>query len=125
MKISKILSFPEVYSSLSTQKIPIRLAYKLNKLNTYLEPELNFYSSSLNKLVLEYAQTSPAGDPLYNAAGTGILIKTDKINECQSKIRELGEIDIELPNITFTLDELDSLEITPSELQVLMPFITE
>ena len=38
---------------------------------------------------------------------------------------ELQEIEVSLPDITFTLEEFNNLELTFVELEYVLPFITE
>ena len=46
-------------------------------------------------------------------------------SECQEKIKELSDLEVELPeDITFTLDELDNLEVTLQEMGPLSKIIT-
>ena len=54
-----------------------------------------------------------------------IRIVEDKIAEAEKAMRELNEIEVEVPNIKFTLDELDELKLSVADMFALDAFIEE
>ena len=53
----------------------------------------------------------------------GIKIKEGYQSECQKKIQEFNQLDVTIPDVYFTIEELESLNLTLFELEVLEPFI--
>ena len=53
----------------------------------------------------------------------GVKIKEEYLEECSKKINELNSRQITIPDITFSLDELEPLELTLEELFILEPLI--
>ena len=47
----------------------------------------------------------------------------EKIDECRKQIYELENLDIEVPNIKFKIEEFEGLALSMTELNPLMPFI--
>lgn len=125
MKLFKALDFQDFYQKVKDQPLSIRLAYKLNKLNNRLNEEVEFYNAELYRALTTYAQTDESGNFIPNAEGTGYLIKDGLIAECHQKINDLQNLEIEGLDITFTLDELECLTITPAELACIDELITE
>ena len=125
MKILQVLSFKEIYKKLSNEKMSLKTAYKLNKIYNSFCSDISFYEENIKKIILEYGQIDEEGNLKQNADGTGFLIKEDCYNECNNKILELQNIEVKCPATLLEIEELASLEITPEELQCLMPFITE
>jgi hypothetical protein len=125
MKLIHALDFQYVYEKLKNQSTNIRLAYKLNKLNNRLAQEAEFCRDELLKILSQYAQADDEGNFIPNHDGTGYLIKDGLVIECQNKVAELQSIEIEDLNITFTLDELDNITITPAELSCIESLIVE
>ena len=125
MKLFKALDFQTFYQKVKDQPLSIRLAYKLNKLNNRLNEEVEFYNAELYRALATYAQTDESGNFIPNAEGTGYLIKDGLIAECHQKINDLQNLEIEGLDITFTLDELENLTITPAELSCIDELITE
>lgn len=124
MKINEALTFRSLYFRLKDEPLNIKLAYKLNKLNLRTLSEVEFYETSLQKILKECAQIDENGNLKATEDGTGILIKPEYLEECHSKINELESIEFEA-DIKFTLDELEELKITPAELSCLINLIED
>jgi hypothetical protein len=127
MKMFEILELETILPKLTTKQLPIRTLYKLNKLIELVEREKTFYQDQFQSLVDIYAERDAAGNYVYvDETGSAVKILPDKIVECQSKMNELINIEIEsVPNIAFTFDELDSLTLSYTEARPLMNFINE
>lgn len=125
MKIIEVLNYQDLYQKIKDQPINIKLAYKFNKLYTKIASEVIFYEESLNKIIKQYAETDDKGNFVPNESNTGILIKKEYVETCHRKIRDLQEIEVDITDIFFTLDELEDLKITPAELSCLESLIKE
>ena len=125
MTLSNILSFPNFYNQIRSVSLPFKTAHKLATLSKAVEEEIGFYREKMTELLEQYALKDDNGDYVYINDGRDIAIVPDKIAECQSKIRELETIDIELPNITFSADEFENTTLTVDELQPILPFIED
>lgn len=125
MKMYQVLECKKFYTDIKEKKMPIKTAYKLNKLLKKLEEEVIFYQEKMTDLIREYGMVDENGEYLLTSDQQGVRIKPDKIQECEGKIRELSELDIEIDNIKFTLEELDFFELSIAEMEWLMPFIEE
>lgn len=125
MKIYEVLEYQSLYAKLKDQPISIKVAYKLNKLNNKIQEEIKFYEESLKKILDQYAEKDENGNYIENEAKTGVLIQKDFREICYKKVNELHNLDISNIDITFTLDELENLQITPSDLNCLLDLITE
>ena len=125
MKIIEIISYQDLYAKLKDRQMPVKIAYKLNKLNAQLATEVAFYQESVQKILNECAQKDEEGNYIPNEDQTGVMIKPELLEECYTKINELQNLKVPIPDITFALDELDCLGITPAELGCLIPLIQE
>lgn len=111
-------------SSLAKTSMPIRLAYKITKLLNQIEKDYNFYIEETKKIIIKYAERDEQGQLISTENGS-ITLQKNLISEAEKELLELSEIEVDLPSISFTLDELETLNITPSDLQSLLPFIEE
>jgi hypothetical protein len=125
MKIKDALSFSEIYEKIKKLPMPLRLAYKFNKLNLRILQENSFYADSINLLLEQYAERDEFGSYKMGSNAGEVVIHKEYAAECQEKVRELQNLEIEDLNITFTLDELECLTITPAELSCIESLITE
>lgn len=125
IKMAKVLNLNPIYQKVKAQVLPVKTAYKFSKLFSVLDKEANFYSEELNKLIMEYAERDETGAPKTIDNGTGIQIQKEYIELVQTKCNELWNLDVDVPDVSFTLEELDKLELSIEEFDLLFPFITE
>jgi hypothetical protein len=111
-------------SSLAKTSMPIRLAYKITKLLNQIEKDYNFYIEETKKIIIKYAERDEQGQLISTENGS-ITLQKNLISEAEKDLLDLSEIEVDLPSISFMLDELETLNITPSDLQSLLPFIEE
>ena len=76
------------------------------------------------RIVDEYA-LKENGELVYSEDMTSIKIIPGKEDECSNKIVELKELEVDLSQFEFTLDEFDSLELTLAEMSSILPLIKD
>ena len=74
---------------------------------------------------LVYGEFDENGQIIQIENGNGVKIKSGSEVECAGAIRELENLEVTLPDITFELDEFDNIELTPEEIISIIPFINE
>lgn len=125
MKISNLLSFPAFYAATKNEKLPLKTAYKLSKLNTAIESELEFYRSKLQEIIGECGELDENGHPIPTNDGQGLKIKAGMEQECMTRINELAAIDVNLPEMTFSLDDFGNMELSAEEIAAILPFVED
>ena len=127
MKMFEILELEGLLQKLTHKELPIRTLYKVDKLIKLVGKEKDFYQTQFQALVDTYAERDENGNYLYtDESAEAVKIIPDKIAECQSKMNELVNIEItDVPDISFTFEELDSLTLSYAEARPLMNFIKE
>jgi len=123
----EILELEGLLQKLTQKELPIRTLYKVDKLIKLVGKEKDFYQTQFQALVDIYAERDENGNYLYtDESAEAVKIIPDKIAECQSKMNELINIEItDIPDISFTFEELDSLTLSYAEARPLMIFIKE
>lgn len=124
MKMYEILELPNLYNSIKDAKLPLKTTYKFARLMRRVEEELNFYQTKFSEIVKEYGVTEN-GQLKISPDGNSIAIIPGKENECNMKIQELRNLEVEISGITFTIEELAGLDISISEMASLMSLIEE
>ena len=105
--------------------LPLKGAYKINKIRKALDKEAETYSSKFQEIIETYGKKDEDGKIMFSESGEQILIQEDKLEECNKAIEELQGIEIEVDNYNLTIDDLgENLECTPEELDALMPFLS-
>lgn len=125
MKIYEILEFRALYDKIKDIELPMRLSYKFLKLFKKIQDEIDFYQKEQFKILEEFALKDDNGNFQYTEDKTGVKIKEGTELECEQKMTELLNIDAEIENIKFTLDELEKLNLSIEDTKCLMPLIEE
>jgi hypothetical protein len=124
MKLHTIQKLQLTLSSLKATPMPLRLSYKFTKLLEKIEKDSEFFAEKAREIVFKYAEKNEEGNFIQTEDGN-VYIRPDKVEEANNAIMELNNIEVEDVNITFTLDELESLSIAPEILQPLLSLIKE
>lgn len=102
-------------------KCNINLKYKILKLENILKEEFEITSLLLNDLTLKYAELDENKQPVIKEGGIKII--EEKALDLQKELAEFKKATIQIPEIYFSIDELEELDLSWNELSSLMPFI--
>lgn len=105
--------------------IPLKGAYKINKIRKNIAKEADFYSSKFQEIVNKYAQKDDDGNLKFSEDGNQILIQEGMVDECNKALEELQSLEVEIENYDLSLDDLgENVECAPDKLEPLMPFFS-
>ena len=122
--MQQALDFRKAYNFFNEIKLPLKAAYKLTKIKQAVEKETEYYGEKFQEIVDTYAKKDEDGNLMYSKDGSQILIKDGMIAECNQKLEDLQNLEVQIENYGLTLDDLgENLECTPDELEALMPFM--
>lgn len=126
MKISlyNLIQVLTIEDKLSTQKLPIKVAYRLSKIFSRAREEANFYQEKLLEILKNYGEKDCNGEIITSENGN-VSIQKDKIDECSKELSELQNLELEIPDYSISLDSLETVKISLDEISVLLPFICE
>lgn len=123
--MNQVVEFQKFYEDIKNMKFPLKTAYKLNKLITQVNNEISFYQQKFSEIINEFGKRDENGEFVYSQDGSSIEIVEGRQTECQEKVNELQNLEAEIQDIFFTIDELDGLNLTLYEMNCLLPFIKE
>jgi hypothetical protein len=123
MKFKQIEILHSTLSEFTEKEMPLRLAYKFSKILSSIEKDYEFYISEMRKIIMKYSEKDEQGNPIQD--NENIKIQKDYASIANESVQELYNMEFNLPDIKFSLSELEDLSIKPSSLQVLLPFIEE
>lgn len=122
--MEQIANFRENEDFFNKTNLPLKGAYKINKIRKALEKEGEFYTNKFQEIVDTYAKKDDDGNLIFNEDGSQIIIQEDKISECNEALAELQQLEVDIDTYNLTLEDLGTdLECTPDELESLMPFM--
>ena len=122
--MDQIIAFRNNGDFFADTVLPLKAAYKLNKIKKAVEKEGEFYTEKFQEIVATYAKHNEDGTIVFSDDGSQIIIKEGMVDECNQALTDLQELEVEIENYGFSLEDLgDDLECTPDELEALMPFM--
>lgn len=124
IKRKKIEKIMKIIDKLRDQNFNILTQYKFIQIAKALENEQDILQEQISSLIIDYGERDEQ-EHLIQDESKGIKIKKEYLNECSQKIYDIYELNIQMPDIFFSFDELDSLNLTLGELELLEPFIKE
>lgn len=125
LKMYAIIDFPSFYEKVKSQKLPFKTSYKIALLANEVQKHIDFYQEQFRNLLMEYSKKDEQGNPIPTEDGQGVLLVEETMNEAYTKLAELRELDVELPDTKFSVDDFGDIELSPEEMVIIMPFICE
>lgn len=116
------MGLKDLIVSIRDKSFSIKTQYKFLKLAKALDSELMIINEQKQRLIEKYVQVDENGEYVVNEDG-GLVIKDNLVQDFQQKLSELDEMEIELPDLTFTLEELEDLKLSLQEIFYLEKFI--
>jgi hypothetical protein len=124
MKMFEVLELQNLYNSIADIKLPLKTTYKFTRLMKRAEEELTFYQEKFREIVEEYG-VKQNGQYKLTPDGQSIAIIPGKEVECNTKLAELRNLDVLIDGIKFSIEELDGIDVSISELSCLMSLIED
>lgn len=122
--MSDVLALRQQIGFFLNQKLPLPVAYKLNKMNQAAIKEGEFYQEKFNEIVDKYAKTDEEGNIVFSEDGDQIMIKDDLIGECNDALEELMNLEIEVETYGLKIDDFgDNIQCTAEEIEAITPFL--
>lgn len=120
IKLQNIQGLVPVYPKLKTQTLPLKLSYKLTKFFNAADVELKFMQDRYKEIIDKYTQKDENGNILFDEHGNRIYI-----GDFSKEVQDLLNLEVDMPDIMFKLEELENIQLSLEEFEVLFPFIQE
>ena len=124
MKMYEVIELHNLYNSISNIKLPLKTTYKFTRLMKRAEEEISFYQEKFREIVEEYG-VKENGEYKITPDGQSIVIIPGKEAECNAKLFELRNLDVPIGEIKFTIEELEGIDVSISELSCIMSLIED
>lgn len=125
LKMSELNQVYNSFSKLTNQRFPVKTSYKLAKLISSLEIERALFQNQFQLLIEHYAEKDETGAPKQTEDKESIIIKKDCLELFEQEYKELLDLPITVPDITFSLEEFGAYDFTPIEIYAIQKFIVE
>lgn len=124
IKMTDILNLNSIYTKIKNKSFSVKTTYRMSKLFSVVTKEAEYYSNELNELIGKYAERDENGG-FIPAGKDGVQIKKECIDTVQSQLNDLLNLDVEVPDVQFSIEDLESGNLTVDEFNILMPFIKD
>lgn len=124
IKMWQVLSILGIYDKIKESKVPAKVAYKFNKLCLALNDDAEFYKTELNKIIQQYGEKHEDGTFVFLDEGS-IKIRPEVYADARKEISNLDNLDVDAPDVKFTVDELDGLQLSIEDFNRMLPFIED
>ena len=122
IKSSTIQELEKIFSEINNKQFNIETQYKFIKIKKKLKEEIEIINNQIQILIDNYGEKDKNNNLILTENG-GIKIKAEALQECENKIKAINELNIQLPDIYFSLEELKPLNLSFYQLEILEPFI--
>lgn len=110
-----------IIEKIKSKSFSIETQYKFLKLSKMIDSEMEIFEEQRKMLIEDYGEKDETGN--FVIENGGIKIKSDLQKDCEKKVKELNEMQIQFPDMYFSLSELEPLELTLEDLLFLDQFI--
>ena len=122
--MDQIIAFRNNGDFFAGTSLPLKGAYKLNKIKKAVEVEGEYYAEKFQEIVNKYAKKDDNDQLVFSEDGNQIMIKDGMVDECNQALEDLQNLEVQIENYGLSLADLgEDVECTPDELEVLMPFM--
>lgn len=125
IKMYQVVALSTALAQFTSARLHIKTAYKVSKLSQVVVNEMNFYTEKMNEIIQKYGRRNEDGSLMFSEDGTTVLLRKEDLSECQKEMNELDEVDVEVPDVKFSIDDFGDCEISLQEMNALSPFIDE
>lgn len=122
--MEQIIDFRNNIGFFADASLPLKGAYKINKIRKDVEKEAEFYSEKFQEILDKYSKKDENGNMVFSEEGDQIMISDGMVDECNEALTNLQNLEVEINNYNLTIDDLgEDMQCTPDELEALMPFM--
>ena len=112
---SILLNSTKVLSILSQKQLPIKVSFIIARNVSKIDAELKIYNDERQKLILKYCEKDE-NDKIVEDDNKQIKLKDECKEEWSKDIQELLSIENEVDIVKFSIDKIEGINISPSEI---------
>lgn len=122
--VKDILNCSDVFKELSKKPIKIKVAYNIAKIIKAIEKENQLFEETRQRLLEKFCEKNENGSIKVNNNGNAI-VRSECVDDYNTEIKELLESKVEITAEPIKLEDLETLELTPTQAYVISEFIEE
>lgn len=122
VKISSLLNGTEALQKLAGADLKAKLAWQIARLLKAAEAELQSFNETRMTLIKKYGEKDTKGELITDEKGN-CKILPENINTFTTELNELLNTEVEINVNKISIDDLENMSFTPSEMTLLEDFI--
>lgn len=123
MKLKELIQLRQILGILANQKMSIKSSYSIARFISQTNDAEIIYNQKIQELINEFGDRDEQNKFKTDESGS-ISIKEGKEQECNDRVAEIDNFEIDIPQLTILEKDIDSLdskiELTPAELFILL-----
>lgn len=123
LKFFDLAAFMDAYQQIKDNSLPFSLAYQLSCISKEVNECIAFYRDQYNACLEQYAQKEENGTYKMSPDGSSILLKEETLSEARQKFFEIDNYEFPLNSKPIPIAAFETLNLSPSNLTGLLPFI--
>lgn len=116
MKLLKVLQSKTVFAAHRAEPLPTALSYKIYKFLSAIRGDETFYAERLQGIIKKYNA---------NIVNGKLQTTDDKQGALVAEVRDLENVEVDAPDMVFTIDELSPIQFSVAEIETICDFILE
>lgn len=123
MKINELLKIRGVFLEIKQAKMPLKISYQIAKFLHSTDDSSTFYTEKYQSIINQYAEKDEKGEFKVSEDGQSIKIKQETFDQCVSALRELEEVEVEIPETKIDPMGLEHTGLSIEKMYILMPVL--
>ena len=120
--MNQAMTIKNILGKIADEQLPIKTSYKIMKVVIAIETEEKFFNQKFAALVEKFGEKDEEGKYVY-VDDSNIKIVEESREECEKEIKELQELEIEIPDYKFTIEDFYGANFSAREVFMLEPIL--
>lgn len=125
VKLSDVVNAIEGLNTIMSQEIKGSIAFRVSRLKREINKELETFDEQRSKLIEKYALRDENGQYVIMDDGNSIKLNPDTIKECDEEFNNLLNLEVEINADKLKMSDADAFNISPKQMNFLIPFFEE
>lgn len=122
VKISELINCTESLQKLANTSLKAKLAWQVARMLKTADLEIQIFNDTRLSLIKKYAELDENGEIITDEKGN-CKIGTENVSTFTNELNELLDTVIEMNVNKISIDDLDNMDFTPAEINMLEAFI--
>ena len=122
LKVGELVNSTEALQKLSQKELKAKLAWQVSKLLKAADKELQEFNETRMNLIKKYGEKDESGELITDDKGNCKIPEGSTV-EFSNELNDLVEAEIEISANKIKIDDLDNIDFTPNEMNMLEVFI--